>query len=289
MGILIAYLLGILTAKKTFPDSHKSQRLPAGQGCVICVPPVDSKEEETEKKNIKRRKTITFRVEMASAFVLFIYAVFTALIYCATKKAADAAKSAADTASKQLELAERPWVDTAIAIDGPLVWNVNGMNVTVKVATRNIGNSPALSVFSSPLLLVGANAENASNYRAHVCENADNATRHGDLGVALFPNGSPVERQYSTSIGNNEIEQQKASKEFPGSNFGKVVLSPTLVICTTYRPTFNSKTVYHTAYIVDLFKINSAAGIVPAFNIGEDVDKSQLSLRFHVFDAIAAD
>ncbi len=63
----------------------------------------------------------------------------------ATEKAgigAEAAKSAADTAATQLELAERPWISSDIAIASPFVFDKDGGHVTFQFALKNSGHSP---------------------------------------------------------------------------------------------------------------------------------------------------
>lgn len=52
-------------------------------------------------------------VEIFGIFLLAIYTAYTIKMYCANQKAADAAKSAADTAATQLKLSERSWVGMA--------------------------------------------------------------------------------------------------------------------------------------------------------------------------------
>jgi len=241
---------------------------------------------------IRLRRSIRdpkFLLEILVFVVLAVYTVFTAFMYWANRDAAKSAKSAADTAAKQFETGERPWVDTDIAIDGPVTWDVNGMNVTVKINATNSGHSPALSVFSSALLLIGTKGTiNASNYRSQVCGDAGTAASHANVGVALFP-GRTIERQYGLSVSNEGVEQGKAQKEFPGSKFGNVILGPTLVVCTAYRPTFNTTSIYHTAYLMDLFKLDSKGNIVAMFTIGEDVAADRLRLRFSALGAISAE
>ncbi len=116
MGLFIAYLLGILTAIKpknqdrsshqTSPNPQTCQHSVNGPLSVICIPPTPSSEEEADKKKQERRKTIKFRVEIAGALILLVYAFFTILIWCASKKSADAAKSAAVTAANNLNAFE---------------------------------------------------------------------------------------------------------------------------------------------------------------------------------------
>src|SRR5450631_831484 len=59
-------------------------------------------------------------LEIAAAILLAIYTGYTIKMYYANKQAAEAAKSAADSARLQLELSERPWVHAQISIGGPL-------------------------------------------------------------------------------------------------------------------------------------------------------------------------
>jgi hypothetical protein len=97
MGVLVAYLLGILTAIKhehhdrdsDYNSSRppKDQPFPNGHLNVTCIPPSPSKEEAAEKKKSKRRKAITFWVQIGSLVVLLVYAGFTILIWCAMRRA----------------------------------------------------------------------------------------------------------------------------------------------------------------------------------------------------------
>jgi hypothetical protein len=75
---------------------------------------------------------VTFGLELLGLIVLCIYAAYTIKIYCANKKAADAAKSAADTAASELELTHRPWVYTDIEITKPLTFDSSGAQIEIK-------------------------------------------------------------------------------------------------------------------------------------------------------------
>lgn len=145
MGILIAYILGILAAVKsknqdgdthhTAADCHEQQNSPNRNLSVICIPPTPSKEQETERQKTKRRQTIKFRVEMFSALILFVYAGFTALMYCANQKAADAAKQSAD--------AYMEGESARIVIDFPWEYSPNEKRI---ISVRNHGITIAENV-----------------------------------------------------------------------------------------------------------------------------------------------
>jgi hypothetical protein len=85
-------------------------------------------------------------VESAGIVLLAVYTFFTILMYCANKKAADAAKSAADTAASQLEFTQnsfreeqRAWIGVPdikiVSLPSPAKMNV---------IFHNSGRTPAL-------------------------------------------------------------------------------------------------------------------------------------------------
>jgi hypothetical protein len=265
------------------PEDAKAKVTP---GRTEFKPPVT---EDNCRKSCKAKKHwldyATFAIEILGLLGLAIYAAITYGIYCANQTASEAAKSAAETAAAQLELAERPWVDASVLLDGPFTFSVNGATIPLRIALRNTGHAPALSVGVWPSALIGAKAANVVSYRPEACNGAE---RMSNLGVALFPNTN-FEQPESVTIGKETMENEKASKEFPGSNFGDVILSPTIIVCLAYRPPFKSDSIYHTAYILDLLKIDSTGLASPNFKIGENIDTKHLLLRLHPLTAISAD
>ena len=96
---------------------------------------------------------------------------------------------------------------------------------------------------------------------------------------------------FDVGISKEDIDNGKASKQFPGSKFGEVILDPTVVICAAYRPSFDEHKVYHTSYILDLIRLIPGwpGGGTDLFKIGENVPADKLRLRLHVQGAIVAD
>jgi hypothetical protein len=278
-------------------EERERQKKPAGEATHRIIAFDDKTVRDAKEENDRQYRTQT-SIKTATWLAVIaacIYATIAAWqgwemrkAAMATQDAAVAAQKAADTAANQLELAERPWVDANISLDGPFTFNINGASIPLKITLRNTGHSPALTVTISPLPLIGHKAANAANYREQVCQDAIRiATTMPQFGVALFPNVN-FEQREEIGIGKEEIESGKASKEFPDSHFGDVILSPSVVICIAYRPTFNQTSVYHTAYIVDLLKLDSANRLGVAFKIGEDVDQKHLLLRLGSVGAITA-
>src|SRR5579864_4051262 len=116
-------------------------RPPTGTHCqIIC---------KAEKESWDKFKDY---VELVGIALLAIYTAFTILMYCANKKAADAAKDAANSARDAVELSrktliidQRAWVK----VDFPhnqLLLDKLQKNLSVTVVASNIGKTPATSI-----------------------------------------------------------------------------------------------------------------------------------------------
>lgn len=125
MGILVAYLLGILTAVKSEyknsreigsrPHFPESRPLPNAPISVACIPTPLSQEEAGKKKD-RRRKTIAFWVEVISALVLTGYFGVTILIYMATSNQAESTHKTFAEIQKQTTMIRQQLVGTQAAL-----------------------------------------------------------------------------------------------------------------------------------------------------------------------------
>jgi hypothetical protein len=99
----------------------------------------------------KKRDAIdkaTLVLEGFGLFVLIVYTVFTGLMWCANKRAADAAKSAADTARDALKMVNRPWlgIDGSITVLKPVVIDKEGLHTELGFQIKNFGPGPAMHI-----------------------------------------------------------------------------------------------------------------------------------------------
>ena len=102
----------------------------------------------------------------------------------------------------------------------------------------------------------------------------------------MFPD-IPFVEDVGTSIPESTLEATQALKEFPTSKFpAQTILGYGVVICIAYQPSFR-KTVYDTAYVLDLFHTENRQ-LQTMFKIGEDIDASRLMLRLHPLGGIQA-
>lgn len=175
-------------------------------------------------------------------------------MYCANKKAADAAESAANTANNALALANRPWIKIKHRIVQPLTFNVarqqNVAMMIVEDMLDNVGNSVALNVLSWEDIIPldpDMQANSALVRRDQWCNaNATFDTRTTAItGSVLFPN-DPLQQNSTIGPTMNAVDKAiKANaltfpKLFPGqagnTMLGKVGF--VMVGCVVYRSSF---------------------------------------------------
>jgi len=189
---------------------------------------------------------------------------------------AEAAKNSADTAARELELSERPWVDADVRINGPLAFNVNGANLSILITLRNTGHSPAFNTTINPQLMIIFGGPDPFQLRNEVCQGAVKQVSSYGFGVSLFPN-SDFQSPMSVGLGKQDIEKAEAS--FSGELRGKIV-GLNLVVCIAYRPTFNNTSVYTTGYIFDVIEIDKNTNLPGiTFPLGEEVGADRLRLQ----------
>jgi hypothetical protein len=146
MGILIAYLMGILTAIKA-EDHHRGnksqpsyrseqQAFPNLPLSVVCIPPTLNEHEKAQRKKKDRNETISFWVGIGTLVILGIYAFFTILIWCAMK----------DQVAEMQALHPQPFV----AIDGnklagDLTFTGGYPMLNVSYSVKNYGTAIAIN------------------------------------------------------------------------------------------------------------------------------------------------
>lgn len=217
--------------------------------------------------------------------ILITVTTVTAVIYwrqlIQTRRSADAATSAANTAASQLELSERPWVDAEIEKVGPLTWNVNGASLPLKFIVKNSGSSPALQVFVNPAITIRLGGRDVEGLRDQLCAQASQM-KNGFF--SIFPNRTiPMEidmgisrEQIKTAIGK--------SPTFKGA-----FVSPVVVACIGYRPSFSASSFYSTSYTLDVLRIDDRTGQpLATFFPDETVSQDHLSLRLSLINPVQA-
>ncbi len=126
--------------------------------------------QETSRYNLRDWIQVLLVIVTWAAFIAaFTYAGVALLQWSANEKAANAAKSAADTAHTALIEGERPWV----GLDGPI--KITGLyfgppNIEIQYTyhIKNFGKTPALKVIA--IMHFAASAEKDKFWGDHACE-----------------------------------------------------------------------------------------------------------------------
>jgi hypothetical protein len=201
------------------------------------------------------------------------YTIFSALQWSANRKAADAAKRAAETAASSLVLAERPWVKIKHRIFQPLTFNQEAWKgpvakIVIEDTLENVGPTVALNVLSwEDVIPIDFDATHSvpslRTARARQNQWCD-ANRHPDptglKGYMLFPKDPWVEHQ---TVGPTMETVMKAASSSPTLLSGKVGF--VLVGCVCYRSSFEPQTnpTHQTRFIYYLAKVLPEGGFLP--------------------------
>jgi hypothetical protein len=161
MGVLIAYLLGILTAiqrknkdrRDTDQHNDDDHTFPEGPISVVCIPPTLSDQDRAKQKTQKRRKNIKFLVQVGSLIVLIVYAGFTIAIWHQTKEANRISRSNAP----------RPWIGIdeggiQIARTPKFAWpatpsDLPTITLDLMLPIKNFGGAPGLHESSAAWII----------------------------------------------------------------------------------------------------------------------------------------
>lgn len=198
----------------------------------------------------------------------------------ATKKAAKATQSAAETAAKQLEMAERPWISANIRLASDLTFDADGGHIEVRTILTNSGHSPAQTWMNSTLI-VGPNGKNILDEAKQFAEQTQATERTNPwIAESVFPGVESVPRIDTNSVKRSDIENavQFMRKQYPGVAFLPRI-DITLVVCIAYTPTF-TKADYRTTYI---YKIAQAVPAKPNISVGIDPSERVVPLSSLVF------
>ncbi|MGO9401853.1 MAG: hypothetical protein ACLPVW_00120 [Terriglobales bacterium] len=244
-----------------------------------------SKTEDRKKRRCRKLAKAPIWIQALAAIILVgITGFYTHYARIQSEQAivaAGAAKNAAETAQKQLEMSERPWVDAIVTPDGPFDFNVNGANIHLKFQLLNTGHSPALETLIEgfPVDSNFTGMPGPIQRRNEICKvNPD------PMGIALFPN-IPFVQTWTWTFPTAELAKNHGN----GTKSPGVIVWPSVVICLIYRSPLSKTAVYHTAYIIDIRRIDPSGRTRTNFKIGENIDQKQLRLVMDSESPISAD
>ena len=191
-----------------------------------------------------------------------------------TQTAAEAAKSAADTAAAQLELSERPWVTVNMTITQPkkqrytgfaapsLTFNADGTaSFNAFVILKNIGHSVAKAIYVRPQMYPPVFERILTEpmvKQKEWCDKVRGETPDEKQLPSLFPDEVDIE-SFSFGMSRSDIEVAKTSGVFGRFH----ALTPVILGCINYKSSL-SNVVHQTPVLYRLNPVPVDIGTIPA-------------------------
>ena len=197
----------------------------------------------------------------------------------ATQQVSSAAKSTAEATARQFELSQRPWISIDTSIESPLTFTSEGAaQVSVNFIIRNVGNTPAKGLSVQPKILIASRGEqDPVMQRSKVCE--ENRTREPETDGTLFPKVEFTKSVTFVADAWDIVKELNRTGSF----------SPVVIVCASYRSTFDDSARYTTGVIYYLRRIDpSHPGAYLRMKDRIEVPRDLLVLKYDPIGAIAA-
>lgn len=246
-------------------------------------PPTD--EEKTEKEREKKNTRLKNRLEIGAILIAFGLLGINILLWRSTQKAANAAKESADTAQKQLELSERPWikiVDVKTHGDNPIIPALSFQKIgpykdvsqqatfQLIISLKNIGHSVADIAVSYELFFPvwdsGGYWNVISSEQKRFCDSPAGKVPQFYPKFVVFP-GEPFDwHGAATGLINPSV-----MNHLPGQGETGYIL-PVIIVCTNYRlrpleKSYQTRTIYEAFHVEDRTRFFKIGEGVPAKRI----------------------
>jgi hypothetical protein len=204
-------------------------------------------------------------------------------------------RKSADTAAKELEVSERPWLSIEnVTLDSPLIFDENGVEITIRFNIKNSGKTPAIRsfwmgwMFPQDLLMSNTLSERKQNCRGILYQSS--AVHDSQLAETWFPGTSAPVSEKVRIIPSAIAKAMDVSKEMFSHIPGRLPdyangIYPVWAFCIAYRSSL-SDVQYHTAYLFQIFRKDGK----PIFPIPKgEIPSDELTLSPHPMYAVNTD
>jgi hypothetical protein len=215
---------------------------------------------ERERSRYDRSNNHLQRWLVGGTFLGFIVAaVYAGLTYRMFRQM----QTQTDTAHRQLEATERPWVkiDFKIGVQG-LTFDAGGFSLPLEAVFNNIGHSTATSAFAATkMFLASGNAIFTEPIkRQHdLCDPLRKlpvrTEKMGDMMLTIFPSDADASMTYGQGVGQPELD---ATPNFEPPPPGGKRIVPIIVGCVDYQ--YDASDRHHqTRFIYEVQRLDRAA------------------------------
>lgn len=198
-----------------------------------------------------------------------------------------AAKSAAETASKQLELLDRPWISVALIPESPLAFSSDQLQFNLRVHLKNVGHAVATNVVIDHVAFLTPDPFHVvlSRQKALCEKTAEDTTgmNNGRLEMTLFPGSEDTSLFIGSNISMHEIMSNLIDTHNP--NFHDKVFGPVyLVGCVDYQ--YSASPTHHQtrfAYQIGRVLPNFPPDVPALIKVGESVPTENVGMNRWIF------
>jgi hypothetical protein len=199
---------------------------------------------------------------------------------------ADQTSRSANTAAKQLELIDRPWISVAFTPDAALVFRNNQIQSSLRVHFKNVGHAVATDVFVSVKeFLTNDPFREVLPQQDRACDGAAIRKKGADtLGMTLFPNTEDNSLWIGVGIPMSEIMANLTDTHLTPDFHDKVFGPIYLVGCVDYQ--YAASPIHHQtrfAYQVGRALTNAPPDFLRVIKVGEDVPLGEVRIARYMF------
>jgi hypothetical protein len=187
-------------------------------------------------KEEERREQTKIKYERRTMWAVIIYATIAGFQSCfvyqsngINRKAANAAKGSADTAQKELEMSQRPWLKIEPVSLGSFTVDKDGATIKIGISITNVGRSIAQSITFGGWM-VALEIQNPRDEQKTRCGNLHSAPGN-KFGYVLFPEEN-LKLEWTFRIASNLIA---AIFKFGERINDKAMAPPALFGCVSYQ------------------------------------------------------
>jgi hypothetical protein len=235
----------LFPTKEIITNANSTQEQQAENKSAAEISPVDKAKITSDE----RLANYTAALAVFTALLVMVSAFQIAYLASADKtatRAANAAKDSADISAKALIAANRPWIKVDIQVGGPIFYNVNGANFTLRYILTNVGHAPATNVWISPRVTFPVLREDRPGVYSARTEMlkeiaALKSRPPSPFGYSMFP-GETITQDILVTMSNADIEL--ATKLIKA-------IYPDVVGAVDYRMGFDDKP-HQTGFIVQI-------------------------------------
>jgi hypothetical protein len=180
----------------------------------------------------------------------------------------------AETAQRQFQASERPWINVTGTANGPFIVTDTHPHLEVQLQIVNYGPSPALDVRYYAEIFLRESPEQSIEREKEICPQVSTRlVKHGSGiqvqisgGWVIFPHVSPTP---DAIIYMSEQDAIKWKQVGPSNS-----IMPTMVGCADYQFTFSSAH-HQTGFIYELYR-SVAGGVIPIDPQQGDIPRDQV-------------